>query len=191
MAIPVVSIQLPDWVERLQKQSPRIFPGTDDRMRFAIELSRQNVRHGTGGPFGAAVFDSDGQLIAPGINMVVISNCSLLHAETVALACAQKTLGRYDIGNGGRLQYDLFTTTEPCAMCFGAIPWSGVRRLICGARDADARANGFDEGPKLADWVAALNARGITVLRDVLRNDAVTVIQEYAAGGGLVYNTGR
>lgn len=191
MTMPGVSIQLPDWVERFLKQSPRIFPGTDDRMRFVIELSRRNVRHGTGGPFGAAVFDSDGQLIAPGINMVVISNCSLLHAETVALACAQKALGRYDIGNGGRLRYDLFATTEPCAMCFGAIPWSGVRRLVCGARDADARAIGFDEGPKLADWVAALDARGITVLRDVLRNEAVAVLQEYAAAGGLVYNTGH
>lgn len=191
MTMPVVSIQLPDWVEQFLEQSPRIFPGADDRMRFVIELSRRNVRHGTGGPFGAAVFDSDGRLIAPGINMVVISNCSLLHAETVALACAQKALGRYDIGNGGRLQYDLFATTEPCAMCFGAIPWSGVRRLVCGARDADARAIGFDEGPKLAEWVAALNARGIAVLRDVLRNDAVAVLQEYAAAGGLVYNTGH
>lgn len=157
-------------------------------MRFVIELSRLNVQHGSGGPFGAAVFDRDGHLIAPGINLVVSSNCSLLHAEMVALAGAQKMLGRYDIGDGGRRQYDLFASTEPCAMCFGAIPWSGVRGLVCGARDADARAIGFDEGPKLADWVAALNQRGISVARDVLRAEAVAVLQEYAAASGLLYN---
>jgi tRNA(Arg) A34 adenosine deaminase TadA len=160
-------------------------------MRFVLELSRRNVRHGTGGPFGAAVFDSNGQLIAPGINMVVISNCSLLHAEMVALAGAQQKLGRYDIGDGGRLHYDLFATTEPCAMCFGAFPWSGVSRLVCGARDEDARAIGFDEGPKLADWVAALNDLGIAVLRDVLRDDAVAVLREYIASGGIIYNAGH
>lgn len=157
-------------------------------MRFVLELSRRNVRHKTGGPFGAAVFDSDGQLIAPGINLVVISNCSLLHAEMVALAGAQQKLGRYNIGDSGRLHFDLFATTEPCAMCFGAIPWSGVSRLVCGARDEDARAIGFDEGPKLSDWVTALKDRGITVLRDILRNDATAVLQEYVESGGILYN---
>lgn len=160
-------------------------------MRFVLELSRRNVRHKTGGPFGAAVFDSDGHLIAPGINLVVISNCSLLHAEMVALAGAQRKLGRYDIGDGGRLHYDLFATTEPCAMCFGAIPWSGVRRLVCGARDEDARAIGFDEGPKLRDWITALEDRGIIVLRDILRDEATAVLQEYVTAGGILYNSGH
>jgi len=191
MIKPVISLHLPAWVERFLADSPMVFPETEERMRFVLELSRRNVRHGTGGPFGAAVFDSDGQLIAPGINMVVISNCSLLHAEMVALAGAQQKLGRYDIGDGGRLHYDLFATTEPCAMCFGAIPWSGVRRLVCGARDEDAREIGFDEGPKLANWVAALNDRGIAVLRDVLRDEAVAVLREYITSGGIIYNAGH
>ena len=159
-------------------------------MRFVIELSRLNARHSSGGPFGAAVFDRDGLLVAPGINLVVSCKCSLLHAEMVALARAQKRLGRFDIGHGGLLAYDLFSSTEPCAMCFGAIPWSGVRGLVCGARDEDARAIGFDEGPKLADWVAALNMRGISVRRDVLRPEASAVLREYAAAGGVVYNAG-
>jgi tRNA(Arg) A34 adenosine deaminase TadA len=188
MNSPVFSLQIPAWVDRFLADSPRVFPETDDRMRFVLELSRRNVRHKTGGPFGAAVFDCDGQLIAPGINLVVISNCSLLHAEMVALAGAQQKLGRYDIGDSGRLHFDLFASTEPCAMCFGAIPWSGVSRLVCGARDEDARAIGFDEGPKLSDWVSALKDRGIIVLRDILRNDATAVLQEYVEAGGILYN---
>lgn len=76
-------------------------------------------------------------------------------------------------------------------MCFGAVPWSGVSRLVCAARDDDARSIGFDEGPKTADWQPALEQRGITVVRDLLRKEAVTVLQEYAASGGTIYNAGR
>ena len=73
-----------------------------------------------------------------------------------------------------------------CAL--GATLWSGVTRLVCGARAEDAEAIGFDEGPKLPDWAAQLEARGIEVIRDVERGYAAAVLQEYAAGGGPVYN---
>jgi tRNA(Arg) A34 adenosine deaminase TadA len=186
-----VCIQLPDWIENFLATSPEVFSNVEDRLRFVIALARQNVQRQTGGPFAAAVFDDSGRLVAPGVNMVVISNCSVLHAEIVALVLAQKALNRYDLSDGGRLHYDLVAAAEPCAMCFGAVTWSGVRRLVCGARDEDARAIGFDEGPKLDDWVAALNDRGIAVVRDVLREDAVAVLREYVAAGGTIYNSGR
>jgi len=184
-----VCIQLPDWAVNLLTKPPEVFSTVEDRMRFAIALARQNVRHQTGGPFAAAVFDDGGRLIASGVNMVVISNCSVLHAEIVALMLAQKSLDRYDLSDGGRLHYDLVTASEPCAMCFGALTWSGVRRLVCGARDEDVRAIGFDEGPKLDDWVASLNDRGISVVRDVLRYEAAAVLREYVAAGGTIYNS--
>ncbi|HEX9135345.1 MAG TPA: nucleoside deaminase [Nitrospirota bacterium] len=186
-----VCIRLPDWLKNFLETSPEVFPNVEDRMRFVIAIARQNVQRETGGPFASAVFDHSGRLIAPGVNMVVTSNCSVLHAEIVALVLAQKILGRYDLSDEGRLHYDLVAATEPCAMCFGAVPWSGVRRLVCGARDEDARAIGFDEGPKLDDWVAALNNRGIAVLRDVLREEAAAVLREYVAAGGTIYNSGR
>jgi tRNA(Arg) A34 adenosine deaminase TadA len=186
-----VCIRLPDWLKNFVETSPEVFPNVEDRMRFVIAIARQNVQRETGGPFASAVFEHSGRLIAPGVNMVVTSNCSVLHAEIVALVLAQKTLGRYDLSDEGRLHYDLVAAAEPCAMCFGAIPWSGVRRLVCGARDEDARAIGFDEGPKLDDWVAALNNRGIAVLRDVLREEAAVVLREYVAAGGTIYNSGR
>ena len=191
MTLPHVSIRLPGWVERFLEESPEVFASVADRMRFAIALSRENVRRKTGGPFAAAVFDRGGRLIAPGVNVVITSNCSVFHAEIVAIALAQSALGRFDIGEGGSLEYDLVATTEPCAMCFGAVPWSGVRGLVCGARDEDARAIGFDEGPKMRDWVAQLNSRGIAVERDVLREEAVAVLREYVDSGGPIYNPGR
>jgi len=189
--MPHVTIQLPAWVENYLDTVPKIYKNVDDRMRFVLALSRQNVQNETGGPFAAAVFENDGRLVAAGVNLVITSKCSVFHAEIVTLALAQRVMGRYDLSDGGRLHYDLIATSEPCAMCFGAIPWSGVQRLVCGARDEDARAIGFDEGPKISDWVSALNDRGIAVLRDVLRTDAVAVLQDYVTAGGTIYNAGR
>ena len=63
-----------------------------------------------------------------------------------------------------------------------------MRSLLCGARAEDARAVGFDEGEKPADWPAALERRGISVGRDVLREEAAAVLRRYAEGGGEIYN---
>ena len=188
MKPPELTIRLPEWVAEYLDQSSKIFPCIEDRMDFVIELSRKNIENQTGGPFGAAVFDETGRLIAPGINMVIPANCSIFHAEMVAIALAQKVLGRFDISNGGKFDFDLVATTEPCAMCFGAIPWSGVHRLVCGARGEDAQAIGFDEGPKLKNWTAALSDRGIDVIRDVHREKAAAVLNDYLKSGGLIYN---
>jgi len=188
---PELTIRLPDWVVHHLKNAPDTLTGIEEKMSFVIDLSRLNIDHKTGGPFAAAVFDENGCLVAPGVNTVITSNCSILHAEIVAIALAQKKLGRYDISEGGRLRYDLFATTEPCAMCFGAVPWSGIRRLVCGARSEDAEKIGFDEGPRLPLWVKALTDRGIVVIRDVLREKAAAVLKNYSTSGGAIYNPGH
>ena len=168
MFIPKIEIQLPEWIHNYLDSEKITLPNIEDRMRFVIKLSELNIKEKTGGPFGAGVFDDKGKLIAPGINMVESRRCSILHAEIVALSLAQKSLDRFDLGNGGSLKYELVSATEPCAMCYGAIPWSGVSRLVCGARDEDARSIGFDEGPKLKNWIHELEVRGIEVRRAVV-----------------------
>ncbi len=106
----------------------------------------------------------------------------------VAFMIAQQMVGTFDLGSQGLPEYELVASTEPCAMCFGATPWSGVTALVCGARDEDARRIGFDEGPKLDDWASALLQRGIQVTRDVCRPEAVALLQEYATSGAPIYN---
>ena len=184
-------IELPAWVEGFVGSAGTNFRTPEDRMRFVIELARRNIRHKTGGPFGAAVFEESGELVAPGVNIVVPSNCSILHAEMVAISIAQQRIGSFDLSAGGTVVRSLYASTEPCAMCFGAVPWSGVSALVCGARDEDARAAGFDEGAKLSDWPLELEKRGIRVERDLLRDESAAVLAEYAASGARIYNPGR
>jgi tRNA(Arg) A34 adenosine deaminase TadA len=185
-----IVLRLPPWLGALAQQERRAFDSTESRMRFAIELARQNVEQRTGGPFGAAVFEAgSGKLVSVGVNLVEASNCSMAHAEMMAIALAQQAAGHCDLSAAG--VYELATSTEPCAMCLGAIPWSGVRRVVCAAHGEDAAAIGFDEGAKPADWVGELQKRGIAVVRDVRRDEARDVLQQYAKAGGLIYNPGR
>jgi tRNA(Arg) A34 adenosine deaminase TadA len=161
-------------------------------MRFVVELASRNVAEGTGGPFGAAVFErTTGRLVGIGVNLVESAICSHAHAEMVALANAQQAVGTFDLGATGLPKHDLVTSCEPCGMCYGAIPWSGVRRVVCGARAADAEAIGFDEGPKPKNWMAELKRRGISVVRDICRKEAVVVLQRYKRNGGIIYNALR
>lgn len=189
MRYPLVKLRLPDWIEEFLSDPDRDYPTEEDRMRLVIELSWLNVEHGTGGPFGAGIFDlSTNRLLSPGVNLVTTANLSTAHAEMVAIMVAQQIVGHFDLGGSGCPPYELVASTEPCAQCFGATPWSGIRRLVCGARDEDARSIGFDEGPKMPDWPAALEERGISVVRDVCREEAAAVLQHYAASGGMIYN---
>ena len=189
MALPLrwPELRLPAWVPALVRAHPAPLRGASARMRLAIALARENAVRG-GGPFGAAVFErASGRLVAVGVNRVLASRCSHAHAELVALALAERAVGGFDLGAPGLPAHELVASSEPCAMCFGAIPWSGVRSLVCGARAADAEAIGFDEGPKPARWPTALERRGIAVRRDVLRAEARAVLRLYAVEGGAIY----
>jgi len=181
--------RLPSWAIRLAHRQPNQIVAASDRMRFVIQLALTNITAQTGGPFGAAVFESHtGRLIAVGINVVEPTNCSLAHAEVVALANAHRTLRQFDLGTPGLPKLELITSCEPCAMCYGAILWSGVRKVVCAARGSDATAIGFDEAPKPKNWVATLEDRGIAVTRDLCRDEAIAVFQRYQQAGGRIYN---
>ncbi len=183
-------LTIPGWVGSFLSKNEGPFSSPTSRMSLAIELSRMNVIQGTGGPFGAAVFESEsGRLVSVGVNLVEDSCASLAHAEVVAITLAQKRLSTFDLGASRLPAHELVTSCEPCAMCFGAILWSGVRGVLCGARSEDAQRVGFDEGPKIPDWTASLEERGIRVRVDVLRESANAVFLEYEAKGGLIYNS--
>lgn len=178
----------PPWVESLVEWDRR-YATLEDRMRLAIRLSRENVLRGTGGPFGAAVFETDtGALVAAGVNSVTRLNNSTLHGETLALMLAQHRLGSFTLSGPGLPAHELVTSCEPCAMCLGAAFWSGVRRLVYGANRDDATALSFDEGPVFPASYAYLEERGISVVRDVLRKEAAAVLELYRESGGPIYN---
>lgn len=183
-----ISFELPGWIEGF---SQNYVSSTDLKMRmaFVISAARKNVEQGSGGPFAAAVFEIEtGKLVSLGVNLVTTQGLSILHAEIVALVVAQRKLRTYDLAV---TLLELVTSAEPCGMCLGAIPWSGVRHVATAATDADVRAIGFDEGPKPSNWIKSLNARGIQVSTNIERQSACSVLQLYFIKNGCIYNAGK
>ncbi|TAN02575.1 MAG: nucleoside deaminase [Rhodanobacteraceae bacterium] len=185
-AIPQTVATLPAWIAA-SVDFEHCYASDDARMALAIQLAGLNVEHATGGPFGAAVFDNAGALVAVGVNRVEPLKSSLAHAEIVALVAAQRKLGRARLNrDGGR--YTLAASAQPCCQCYGAIVWAGIDKLLIGARTNDTQSlAGFDEGPLPQDWIGELERRGIEVARDLQRDAARAVLRAYAAQGGARY----
>lgn len=180
-------LALPDWLEPFLAGWREPLDTGARRMRLAVALAAENVAQQTGGPFAAIVVEErSGRLLGAGVNRVTALGLSLAHAEMLALSLAQRVVADWNLGAHTEVQ--LVTSCEPCAMCFGAVPWSGVSSLLWGARKEDAEAAGFDEGDKPLDWVATLEARGIRTSGDVLRDEAAAVLASYASGDGAIYH---
>ncbi len=183
-----IRIAYPAWVHRVV-QWDRRYADVEDRMRLAIRLARENVERETGGPFGAAVFEAaSGRLVAVGMNLVVAASNSALHAEMVAYMMAQARLHSFTLGAHGMPRHELVTSCDPCAMCLGAVLWSGVGRLVTGAAREDASRLNFEEGPVFPDSYRYLENRGLEIVRGVLRDEAREVLRSYRDRGGEIYN---
>lgn len=183
-----VSVNLPSWVVE-QVDYARPLPTPEARMRLAISLAGENVDRGTGGPFGAAIFEREsGQLVAVGVNAVERLNNSTVHAEMVAFQLAEKRIVSYTLRGAGHPAHELYTSCAPCAMCLGGALWSGVTRVSYAAHREDAERIGFDEGPVFPESYAYLEARGVEIVAGLLRDEAWAVLERYHRKGGAVYN---
>ncbi|PYP42573.1 MAG: nucleoside deaminase [Gemmatimonadetes bacterium] len=185
---PVVRVTYPEWVDSVVDWD-RGYHSDEARMRLAIAVALVNVERGSGGPFGAAIFEApSGRLVSVGMNSVVrLDNCTL-HAEMVAFMMAQQRVGSFTLNAPGLPAHELVTSCEPCAMCLGATLWSGVQRVVYGASREDASRLEFEEGPVFPESYRYLEERGLRIARDVLREEARTVLELYRAGGGKIYN---
>ena len=182
-----IVIAAPDWVGEVVDGNA-VYASDEAKMRVAIDLAEANVRRKTGGPFGAAIFEArTHRLISVGVNSVVRLNNSVAHAEMMAIMMAEQRVGSYSL-HGPDRDHVLATSCDPCAMCLGAVLWSGVRRVLTGAGREDALAIQFDEGPVFPESYAYLETRGITIVRGVLREQAAAVLQLYREHGGPIYN---
>ncbi len=185
-----IHLTLPQWVCDTIVTLPASFPAIELRMQTVLQFAENNFQKGTGGPFAAGVFEEDsGKLIAIGVNRVTVSNCSSAHAEVMALSLAQKRLGVYDLGGPEQPAHQLVVNWCPCAMCFGAVLWSGIRSLvIAGSGPELEEITGFDEGPLHPLWQEELQKRGVHLQTNLLHNEAIAQFKRFASSGQLVYN---
>jgi guanine deaminase len=108
-------------------------------MEKAIELAKENVDTGHGGPFGAVVV-KDGRIIGTGCNEVTYSKDPTAHAEVQAIREACRHLNSHQLTG-----CDIYTSCEPCPMCIGAIYWARPDAVYYACTKEDAAAVGFDD----------------------------------------------
>jgi tRNA(Arg) A34 adenosine deaminase TadA len=146
----------------------------EDFMRRAIELSREEMNAGAGGPFAALVV-LDGEIVGEGWNRVTSSNDPTAHAEIGAIRDACARLGRFSLDGAV-----LYTSCEPCPMCLAAIYWARIERIYYGNSTTDASAIGFADGRIYHQISSAFDQREIPCER-ILPDEALQVFREWEA----------
>ena len=110
----------------------------NEAMMMAIERARDTMNKNFGGPFGAAIVDANGEIVAVSSNSVLRDNDPTAHAEVNAIREACKKLGTYDLSG-----YVLYATGHPCPMCMSAIIWANIKKVYFGCTPEDAEKIGF------------------------------------------------
>jgi guanine deaminase len=108
-------------------------------LRQAIEMAKQGVEKGVGGPFGCIIVRK-GLVVGKGCNAVTSTNDPTAHAEIVAIRDACRQLGDYQLTD-----CEVYTSCEPCPMCLGALYWARPGRVVYAATRQDAADAGFDD----------------------------------------------
>lgn len=101
----------------------------EDWMRLAIAAARKAAANGEV-PVGAAIVDTNGELLSEASNLTITNNDPTAHAEIIALREAGAKIGNYRLVGA-----TVYSTIEPCAMCAGALVNARVARLVFGAHD--------------------------------------------------------
>ncbi len=105
----------------------------------AIRAAENGMKNNEGGPFGAVIV-KDGEIIASAHNEVIKTNDPTAHAEILAIRRASEKLGRFDLSD-----CTIYSTCEPCPMCFSAIHWAKMKKIFYGCDNTDAAKIGFDD----------------------------------------------
>lgn len=142
-------------------------------MRRAISLSRDKMRAGEGGPFGA-VIAKDGRIVGEGWNRVTSASDPTAHAEVVAIRAAAAALGTHDLSGAV-----LYTSCEPCPMCLAAALWARVDAIVYGNNRNDAAAIDFDDAYFYEQVCKPPESRAVRMTR-LLPDEAKAVFDEWA-----------
>jgi guanine deaminase len=124
----------------------------------AVEIAADGIGKGSG-PFGAVV-TKEGKIISEASNRVVLNNDPTAHAEILAIRQAASVLKSHDLGD-----CTLYTSCEPCPMCFGAIYWAGIKKVVYACDRTDAEGAGFSDKLIYEEIMLDPENRNVTFLR--------------------------
>lgn len=141
-------------------------------MQAAIDVAREGVEKGQS-PFGACIV-RDGTIVASAHNEVMLTTDITAHAEVQAIRAACLALGKIDLSG-----CSIYSTCEPCPMCFAACHWARLDRIVFGAMIADAAGAGFNELTISNFEMKEIGGSGIEVDTGCLSEDNKALFRDY------------
>ncbi|MBI2535713.1 MAG: nucleoside deaminase [Gemmatimonadetes bacterium] len=143
-------------------------------MRRAIAQAREGIADGQT-PFGSCIV-RDGRVVAAEHNAVWGTTDSTAHAEVQAIRAACRALATVDLSGSV-----IYSTCEPCPMCFSAIHWAKISTIVFGARIADAQVLGFSELTIPNETMKRQGRSAVEIVPDFLRDECLALFGEFAA----------
>jgi guanine deaminase len=141
-------------------------------MRMAIELSEYNIKEKLGGPFGAVIV-KNGEVVASSANKVIPENDPTAHAEVSAIRLACAALGTHNLSG-----CEIYTSCEPCPMCFGAIYWARIDKIYYANTKTDAADIGFDDHFIYNEIACEMDDRRLPFVQ-LLRDEALQAFKKW------------
>jgi guanine deaminase len=151
-----------------------------DIMKLAIDEARKTMNENKGGPFGAVVTNSNGEVISVASNLVLESHDPTAHAEIMAIRKASQKLNTHDLSG-----CILYATGYPCPMCLSAIIWSNIKEVYYATDLKDAETIGFRDD-YIYNYIKGKN-QDILKLTQLGRNEAIKLFQEYHSKEKTIY----
>ena len=142
-------------------------------MRLALREARSGIRRGEGGPFGAVIV-LKGRLIARGHNRVLRTRNPTMHAEICTIGTASRRLGSHVLKG-----CQIYSTTEPCPMCFAAIHWAQIDQVYFGTRVEDVRRLGFNELTISNESLKRLGRSPVRLVSGLLKSECLDLLAEW------------
>ena len=154
----------------------------NEPMKLAIDKARDTMNKNFGGPFGAAIIDSEGNIVAVSSNSVLKDNDPTAHAEVNAIRETSKKLGTYDLSG-----CVLYATGHPCPMCLSAIIWANIKTVYYGCRPEDAEKIGFRDDFIYKFINDGFKQKEVLDIIELDHDECIKLFDEYEKSGKVIY----
>lgn len=142
-------------------------------MALAIREARKNLKKIDGGPFGACIVKGN-RILAVSRNTVLKKDATC-HAEINAIRLASKKLKTFDLSG-----CVIYSTNEPCPMCFGAIHWARIRAIVYGTAIEDAKRAGFNELRISDGKLRSLGKAKVKLYPGFMRDECARLLKDWS-----------
>lgn len=149
-------------------------------MELAIKKAEDGVKKGNS-PFGACIVRGD-EIIAVAHNTVLIRKDATDHAEMNAIHKACKKLNSHELSGCA-----IYSTTEPCPMCFSAIHWAKIEKIVFGTGIEDVMKLGFSELTISAEEMKKKGGSSVQVKGDFMREECLELLEFWKKRKGKTY----